>query len=175
MSITVQRAAHRLLASLPSALRIGRQTAARDRHSVPVTAPRSWTFADRETGQEMTFTCMPGCVDRHDDVAAGQAVAEDVWCHRATDDVTLPINDSGNPEELSVLRVTLNVDPFDRRLAQRLPHIDLEVMSDAWIEGLDADGFATVINTLQGRLDEMRAMHAELISVRAAYQKQAQR
>ncbi|WP_030323162.1 DUF6907 domain-containing protein [Streptomyces flavochromogenes] len=175
MSITVQRAAHKLLASLPSALRIGRQTATRDRHSVPVTAPRTWTFTDRDSGETLTFTCMAGCTDDHREIRDGVAVADDVWCLKSLGELTLPINENGAPEELSVLRASMNVDPFDRRIAQRLPHIDLEVMDGAFIESLDPDGFATVINTLQGRLDEMRAMHADLVATRAAYIKQAQR
>ncbi|GAA2796444.1 DUF6907 domain-containing protein [Streptomyces showdoensis] len=172
MTITVQRAAHKLLASLPSAFRTKRPAV----EPVSMTkAPRTWTFTDTATGERKTFTCMPGCIDSHDEVRDGETLAEDIWCYRQSSDVTLPINDSGRPEELSVLRAMMNVDPFDRRIAHRLPHIDLEVMDGAWIEGLDPDGFATVISTLQGRVDELRAMHAELVAVRAAYQGQVAR
>ncbi|MET8506790.1 hypothetical protein ABZV60_19360 [Streptomyces sp. NPDC004787] len=135
-------------------------------------APRTWTFTDRITGERKTFTCMLGCVNDHDELDGGETNAEDIWCYRRAGDVTLPINAGGHPEELSVLRAMMNVDPFETRLAHRMPHIDLEVMDGAWIEGLDPDGFATVISTLQGRLDELRAMHAELVAVRAAYKGQ---
>ena len=175
MSDTVQRAAHSLPVNLPAAFLPGIPQQPQRSSVTLAKAPRTWTFTDRESGEQKTFTCMQGCVDRHDDIRGGVAVAEDVWCRRHTNDVTLPINENGQPEELSVLRATMNVDPFDRRMAQRLPHIDLEIMDDAWLEGLDPDGFATVINTLQGRLEEMRAMHAELVVVRAAYMKQVQR
>ncbi|RSS53026.1 DUF6907 domain-containing protein [Streptomyces sp. WAC01280] len=175
MSDTVQRAAHSLPGNLPAAFLPGIPQQPQ-RSSVSMKkAPRTWTFTDRETGEEKTFTCMVGCTDDHSEIREGVAVADDVWCLKSMGELTLPINEHGQPEELSVLRATMNVDPFDRRMAQRLPHIDLEVMDGAFIEGLDPDGFETVINSLQHRLDQLRAMRADLVATRAAYIEQAQR
>lgn len=162
-------------AFLPTLPGIPAQPTAGTRSVSLTKAPRTWTFADRDTGEQKTFTCMVGCTDDHSEITDGVGVADDVWCLKGMGELTLPINENGEPEELSVLRATMNVDPFDRRMAQRLPHIDLEVMDGAFIEGLDPDGFATVINSLQQRLDQLRAMQADLIATRAAYMKQVQR
>ncbi|WP_031071398.1 DUF6907 domain-containing protein [Streptomyces sp. NRRL S-118] len=137
-------------------------------------APRTWTFTDRATGEQKTFTCMRGCEMDHSSDVETPSYAEDVWCQSQVQDLTLPINADGQAEEFRVLGMTLNVRPFDKHLAQRLPHVELEMVDDHWVEGLDPDGFATVINMLESRLKRMRAVHAQLVELRAEYRKQVQ-
>lgn len=137
--------------------------------SVSVEMRRTWTFTDSDSGQRLSFTCMPGCIEDHSVDVTTPTHRYDIQCHQDREDVTLPINADGRPEEFRVLGMCVNVSPFNARLSERLPHIDLEVIEDHWIEGLDPDGFETVINTLAARLDEMRAAHAQLVELRAAY------
>ncbi|MEU5976353.1 hypothetical protein [Streptomyces sp. NPDC047315] len=113
--------------------------------------------------------CLPGCVVDHD-VAPGVSTApEDVWCSRPLGAASLPINAEGAPEEALLFGLSIDIVPFSSRLAERLPHVCVQVVADQWIEALDPDGFATVIRTVEERLDAMRAAHAELVRVRAAY------
>ncbi|MEV5441422.1 hypothetical protein AB0N23_02560 [Streptomyces sp. NPDC052644] len=137
--------------------------------------PPTWTFTDRESGRRLSFTCMPGCIRDHRDDVATPTHRDDIWCSLPRQDITLPINENGRPEEFQVLGMSVNVSPFGSQVSERLPHIDLEVVDDHWIEGLDPDGFETVINTLANRLDEMRAAHARLVELRAQYRGQVQR
>lgn len=137
--------------------------------SVSVEARRTWSFVDRESGRRLSFTCMPGCIADHSGDLASPVHRGDVYCYQEREYITLPINVGGEPEEFQVLGMSVNVNPFDSNVSARLPHIDLEVVDDHWIEGLDPDGFETVINTLAARLDEMRVAHARLVDLRAAY------
>jgi hypothetical protein len=135
--------------------------------------PRSWSFIDRETGERRSVTCMPGCQIDHASDMASPTFAGDIWCQALVDDLSLPINADGQPEEFRVLGMTLNVRPFDKQVAQRLPHVEIEMVDDHWIEGLDPDGFETVINSLQARLEKMREVHAALVRTRAEYRMRA--
>ncbi|GGU52365.1 DUF6907 domain-containing protein [Streptomyces lavendofoliae] len=137
--------------------------------SVATDQPRSWSFTDRATGRQVSITCMRGCVADHGGDMGSPTFRDDIWCYQEPESVTLPINVDGEPEEFRVLGLMVNVNPFDRSVSQRLPHIDIEVVDDHWIEGLDPDGFETVINTLQARVDEMRRKHAQLATLRAEY------
>ncbi|MEV3988243.1 hypothetical protein AB0J57_04990 [Streptomyces sp. NPDC049837] len=142
--------------------------------SVETLKPRSWSFVDRATGKRQTVTCMPGCVADHSGDMASPTFRDDIWCYQEPESLTLPINVNGEPEEFRVLGVMVNVNPFDRQVSQRLPHADVEVVDDHWIEGLDPDGLETVINSLAQRLDRLRGVQAELVALRAEYRKQAQ-
>ncbi|MEU0659590.1 DUF6907 domain-containing protein [Streptomyces lavendulocolor] len=144
-------------------------TVLHDAPIVPSQQPRSWSFVDRVTGERRSVTCMPGCATDHAADVESPTHPDDIYCARHLEDITLPINVAGEPEEFRVMGMMLSVNPFDRRVSQRLPHIDLEVVDDHWIEGLDPDGLETVIGTLQARLEKMRAVHAELVRVRAEY------
>lgn len=136
--------------------------------------PRTWTFTERGTGQPMTVTCMPGCILDHTNDIATPSYPGDIWCQAPRRDVTLPINSNGSPEEYRVLSSTLNVRPFDEKLASRLPFISLEIIDDHWIEDLDPDGLETVISTLAERLDDLRQAHADLVRTRAEYKARSQ-
>ncbi|MET9604512.1 hypothetical protein ABZZ17_05525 [Streptomyces sp. NPDC006512] len=132
-------------------------------------APRSWSFVDRRTGFRHEVTCLPGCVVSHEREIALGVVAEDVWCMTAeTDDVWLPVSTGGKPaDEVRLLAASIRQDPFDTNLAKRVPHAAVEVMEDSFIEPLDPDGLATVILGLEAQLKQMRAVHAQLVELRA--------
>ena len=132
-------------------------------------APRTWSFTERGTGKPMTVACMPGCVLDHTNDIETPSFPGDIWCQAPRQDVTLPVNTNGRPEEFRVLSSTLNVRPFDEMVSARLPFISLEIIDDHWIEDLDPDGLETVIRTLAERLDDLREAHALLVRTRAEY------
>ncbi|MFC8234267.1 DUF6907 domain-containing protein [Streptomyces sp. NPDC057284] len=134
--------------------------------------PQAWSFISRRTSELLTVTCMPGCEMDHSDDIETPTNPDDIWCQSSPRDVVLPVNESGQPEELRVLSVTLNVRPFDAKLSQRLPHAAVELMQDCWIEDLDPEAFEQVIDTLEERIVKMREAHAELVRIRAAYKAQ---
>lgn len=144
--------------------------------ATPVTSqPRTWSFIDATTGDLRTVTCMTGCEMDHSHDMETPSHADDIWCQSGSRDLTLPVNDSGKPEEVAVLAWTLNVRPFDAKLSQRLPHACVEVMQDAWIEDLDADAFEQVIDALEERVKLMREAHTQLLRTRAEYRAMSQK
>jgi hypothetical protein len=133
------------------------------------TEPRTWTFINRHNGQAMTYTCMDGCTLDHSREIGREIFPEDVWCWFWGKDLTLPVNENGTPEEMQVLASVIKVEPYSATISQRLPYAVVELVEDQFIENLDPDGYATLINTLSDRLDQMRETHARLVEVRAAY------
>lgn len=134
------------------------------------TTPRAWSFTSSETGDEVAVTCMPGCTLNHKLDAETPTHPVDVYCWtEAGGDVTLPIDTTGTPEEFRVLSSRIEVHPFARNLAHRLPFAVVEVIDEHWIGGLDPAALETVITTLAGRLNALRRTHAELVRVRADY------
>jgi hypothetical protein len=131
--------------------------------------PRTWTFVNRYNGDPMTFTCMPGCESDHSGDIGSPTMPEDVWCQTFSTDVTLPINTDGKPEEFRVLSTILRVIPFSGVVAERLPTATVELVDDHYVENLDPDGLAMVINTLAAQVDKLRETHTRLIQVRAEY------
>lgn len=131
-------------------------------------APRTWTFTDKETGQDQQVVCLPGCTIDHKVDSETPSYPVDVFCWNQGDQtaVTLPIDTSGKPEEYRVLNAFIEVDPFATEMARRLPFAVIEVIDEHWITPLDPDGLETVINILAGRVDQLRHMHAELVRVR---------
>nr|WTB31094.1 hypothetical protein OG781_17835 [Streptomyces sp. NBC_00830] len=134
--------------------------------------PRTWSFISRQTSELLSVTCMPGCEMDHGSDIEAPTNPDDIWCQSSPRDVTLPVNESGHPEDVRVLSTTLNVRPFDAKLSQRLPHAAVELMQDCWIEDLDPEAFEQVIDTLAERVATMREAHAELVRIRAAYRGQ---
>lgn len=130
-----------------------------------VVAPRTWTFTDRATGEVTAVTCMPGCVEDH----GGENFAADICCYTSDGKAaTLPIDD-GAVEDRRVLGVGIRCTPYGGPMAARVPHAVVELVEDRYIEDLDPDGLAVLIDTLQDRVEALRAAHAELVSVRAGY------
>jgi len=133
------------------------------------TKPRTWTFINRRTGEPVTYTCMTGCTLNHTSDIETPTYPEDVWCWFWGQDLTLPVNENGTPEEFRVLSTVIKVEPWSPTIAERLPFAVIELVDDHFIDGLDPDGLETLINTLQGRLDQMRETHRQLVEVRAEY------
>lgn len=137
--------------------------------------PRTWSFINRRTGEPQTITCMDGCTLDHSHEMGREAFPEDIWCWLWEDSLTLPVNENGSPEEFRVLSTVIKVEPWSPKLAERLPFAVVELVDDHFIDGLDPDGLETVINTLAGRLEQMRATHRQLVEVRAEYMRRAHR
>lgn len=140
--------------------------------STPVTSvaePRTWTFINRRTGEPVTYTCMTGCALDHSHEVGRAVFPEDIWCWFWGQDLTLPVNENGSPEEFRVLSTVVKVEPWAPTIAHRLPFAVVELVDDHFVEGLDPDGLETLINTLAGRLDQMRDAHRQLVEVRAEY------
>lgn len=133
------------------------------------TKPSTWSFVNRRTGEPVTYSCMEGCTLDHTREMGREVFPEDVWCWFWSDDLTLPVNADGKPEEFRVLSTVIKVEPWSPTIAERLPFATVELVDDRFIDGLDPDGYETLINTMQGRLDQMRAAHRRLVEVRAAY------
>lgn len=137
--------------------------------TVPQTTPRTWSFIDRRTGERVMTTCMPGCTLDHSRDVGRRMFREDVWCWFWTQGLTLPINADGETQEHNVLSTLIKMEPWSPTVAQRLPYAVIELVEDEFIDGLDPDGLAMVISTLQDRLEQMRATHRELVALRATY------
>ncbi|MGV4889271.1 DUF6907 domain-containing protein [Streptomyces viridosporus] len=136
---------------------------------------RSWSFIDRRTGERMQVTCMQGCTLDHSTDVGRRMFPEDVWCWTLPEPLTLPVNTNGRPEEFAVLNTVIKVEPWSEKVAERLPYAVIELVDDHFIDGLDPDGLETVINTLQERLEQMRATHRRLVAVREEYRTRAAR
>jgi hypothetical protein len=98
---------------------------------------------------------------------------EDIWCWTYSEPLTLPVNTNGTPEEFRVLDTLIKVEPWAPEVAHRLPFAVIELVDDHFIDGLDPDGYETVINTLADRLEQMRETHRRLVEVREAYRQRA--
>jgi hypothetical protein len=133
------------------------------------TQPRTWSFINRHTGQPETVTCLQDCTLNHSHEEGREVFPEDVWCWHWDESLTLPINENGHPEEFRVLSTVIKVEPWSSTIAHRLPFAVIELVDDHFIDGLDPDGLATVINTLAARLDRMRETQRRLVEIRAAY------
>lgn len=134
-----------------------------------VAEPRTWTFINRRTGEPVVYTCMTGCTLDHSHEMGQPVFPEDIWCWFWGQDLTLPVIENGQPEEFRVLSTVVKVERWSSTIAQRLPFAVVELVDDMFIEGLDPDGLETLINTLAGRLDQMRDAHRQLVEVRAEY------
>ncbi|MFC8433721.1 DUF6907 domain-containing protein [Streptomyces sp. NPDC057253] len=135
------------------------------------TTPSPWSFTSSETGQSLKVTCLPGCTINHDNDRETPTHPVDVFCWTQgnRDAVTLPVDTTGTPEDFRILTAFIEVQPFAAELARRLPFAVVEVLDEHYISPLDPDGLETVINTLAGRLDNLRRVHAELVQRRAEY------
>lgn len=132
--------------------------------------PRRWTFTSSVTGEPVSVTCMPECTIEHGADTETPTHPVDVYCWTGDDDVTLPIDTTGTPEEYRVLGSRVEVHPFSPSIAHRLPFAVIEVIDEHYISGLDPDALETVINVLAGRVSALRRTHADLVRIRAEHQ-----
>lgn len=137
------------------------------------TQPPTWQFIDRRTGETVEYRCLVGCTISHAHEAGRAVFREDVWCWTEAEPLTLPVNENGTPEEYRILDTLIKVEPWSPTIAHRLPFAVVELVDDHFIDGLDPDGLETVINTLAGRLDQMRATHTRLVRVREEYRRRS--
>ncbi|MEU8713587.1 hypothetical protein [Streptomyces sp. NPDC048663] len=134
--------------------------------------PRTWMFLDSESGDPRSFTCMPGCVIRHDTVHEGRKwdPAEVKCWTRPNGSPRLPVESEDGFEDVAILSARIQTSPFAPSMSARLPHVVLDVVEDDYsIGGLDPDGLAVVIDTLAERLEALRRTRAELVRLRAPH------
>ncbi|MGW8502795.1 DUF6907 domain-containing protein [Streptomyces sp. CLCI03] len=130
-------------------------------------APRTWSFIDSTTSQLQEVTCLAGCTVNHDMDRETPTHPYDIWCCTKSEEVCLPIvSGSEDVQELRVLSAYIRQEPFSRNLHERVPHAQVEIVDDNFIEGLDPDGLATVILTLEAQLASFREVHARLTALR---------
>jgi hypothetical protein len=138
----------------------------------PADEPRSWTIADRDTGMPLKFTCMPGCSGHLFDLASGMEHADEVRCtqYDQANTTELAIGcGSEDPEDWATLSVEITSHPVHSDSDQRIPLAAVEMTADHYIEDLDPNGLAVVIDKLQHRVNQMRVRHAELVRIRNEY------
>ncbi|MFJ7590093.1 DUF6907 domain-containing protein [Streptomyces sp. NPDC097617] len=150
----------------PKLAAVPTQPTAATRETLPA-AGRTWSFIDRTTGKLQEVTCMPGCTNDHEDDRETPTHPHDVWCQTDGRNVYLPVNDGRNVEEFRVLGAFIRQIPFSRHMAERVPHAQVEIVDDHFMEGLDPDGLASVILTLEAQLAKFRDVHAQLTVLRA--------
>ncbi|MFJ5638580.1 DUF6907 domain-containing protein [Streptomyces sp. NPDC093223] len=151
-------------------------TAVGETPMVPATEPKTWTFTNCLTGLPVTITCMPGCTVDHSHEIAEPQHPEDISCYTDGPETYLPVIGAacaGGPANVRTLGFRMAVDPFSSTVALRLPHLNLEVMEEHWLEGLDPDALATVIGQLDRQVSRLRVAHAQLTAARAEYVREA--
>ncbi|MFM9796551.1 DUF6907 domain-containing protein [Streptomyces turgidiscabies] len=132
---------------------------------------RTFTVTAKDTREELSFVCMPGCIIDHQRIDCDRPTAlDEVCCWSDTNgDVELPIDGSGTPVDKRVLCARIEVVPFATSMAGRLPHVFVEVVEDHYIEGLDPDALGVLIATLSERLTALRRTHSDLVRIRAEH------
>ncbi|MFG3586579.1 DUF6907 domain-containing protein [Streptomyces sp. NPDC047990] len=138
----------------------------------PTGKPRSWTIADSQTGMPLNGVCMVGCHGGHLELGSGRGTAEEVLCtqYDQANSTELPIScGSDDGEDWATLSVEIKSYPVHPDEEKRIPLAAIEVTEDHYIEDLDPDGLAVVIDKLQQRVNAMHIRHAELIRARNEY------
>lgn len=138
--------------------------------TVAIQTAHQWTFTDRYTGQTRTVTCMAGCTANHATDEGAELYPEDVTCSIDSTSASLPVSEgSKKPEDFDILRYTVLCDPFSPILAQRLPHVCLDIVDGFSIENMGPDELALVIDVLQDRVNALRNTHTQLASIRVEH------
>ncbi|MEU7726148.1 hypothetical protein AB0B78_13005 [Streptomyces sp. NPDC040724] len=153
----------------PKLAAVPTQPTAKTRETLPAEAPaRTWSFIDSTSDKLLHHTCMPGCTNNHEDDRETPTHPHDITCNRDFPDLSLPVTtDSTGPGKCRVMGVSIQQRPFSDLIHERVPHAVVELIEDAHVEGLDPDGLATVILTLEAQLKQMRDVHAQLTALRA--------
>lgn len=165
MSTTVPADLSRVFRPEPKLAAVPVQPTAKTREALPA-APRTWSFLDRTTGNMQEVTCLQGCIVDHRQDRETPIHPEDVWCQTDSHDVCLPISGGSEVEEFRVLGAFIRQEPFSRHMHERVPHAQVEIVDDHFMESLDPDGLATVILTLEAQLARFRDVHAQLVELR---------
>ncbi|MGW3651862.1 DUF6907 domain-containing protein [Streptomyces sp. NPDC000878] len=133
--------------------------------------PPTWTAPEIDTGASLPITCMVGCDHRHKGDAEIPNFAADLSCtnHDDENQTGLPVFCGDDSAPTAVLSTLIQVSPFHENPARRVPHAAVEVIGDHFLEDLDPDGLAAVIDHFEQRVAAMHVRHAELVRARAAY------
>ena len=134
--------------------------------------PRPWTIADSDSGMPLNVTCMSGCNTLHPEKSIGISRATEVNCAQYDTANSMELQIGSGDEEFggyATLSVEIHSDPVHPDPAKRVPLAAVEVMEDQYIEDLDPNALAIVIDKLQQRVTAMRVRHAELIRIRDEY------
>ncbi|MFF1336371.1 DUF6907 domain-containing protein [Streptomyces sp. NPDC058290] len=166
MSNTVPADLPRMFRPEPKLAAMPVQPSAKNRETLAAAPARTWSFLDRTTGNMQEVTCLQGCTVDHSMDRETPTHPEDIWCATSSSDVHLPINESGEIEQFRVLGAFIRQEPFSKHLHERVPHAQVEIVDDHFMESLDPDGLATVILTLEAQLSKFRAVHAQLVELR---------
>ncbi|RSN63989.1 hypothetical protein DMH12_04220 [Streptomyces sp. WAC 04229] len=136
---------------------------------------RAFTFTSTVTGEEVTVTCMPGCMVDHKADSDTPTHPHDIYCDipGTADELPLygPLCTTRGPEDFRFLSWQIQSHPFSGRPAERLPFVVIEVFDDHYIEYLEPDTLQVIIGCLQKRVDSLREAHAQLVNVRTEYVK----
>ncbi|MER6252341.1 hypothetical protein ABT224_13375 [Streptomyces sp. NPDC001584] len=128
---------------------------------------RTWSFIDRTTSRLQEVTCLQGCTVNHDGDRETPTHPYDVFCQTDPSQVHLPVAaDGGEIEEFRILGTYIRQEPFSRNMHERVPHAQVEIIDSHFMEGLDPDGLASVILTLESQLAKFRDVHAQLTALR---------
>lgn len=146
-----------------------RAFAGRVRERLQSPRPKTFTFTNHFNGDPITVTCMLGCESGHVRDTATPSLPEDVYCSVVGEEAELPFTQGGTQARWLMLRPQMDVTPFSNNIAERLPTVSVEAVDDGWFSNLDPDGVDQVADFLQARVDELRAMRAQLVEARAEY------
>ncbi|MFD6548501.1 DUF6907 domain-containing protein [Streptomyces sp. NPDC058398] len=134
---------------------------------------RPLVIMQRDSGLWNPFLtwCPQGCdTDHTDDVQRGTALADlrhDIGPSVST---ALPIWDARQgTAEVHFLSGQICVDPYSQDARRTVPHVNLEVSMDDWMECLGPDELSGVIAALRAHLDEMEELRDRLVKARAQY------
>ncbi|MFF1321474.1 DUF6907 domain-containing protein [Streptomyces chartreusis] len=136
--------------------------------NAPTGEPRQWTVADRLTGMPLKGTCLPGCHGLHFELNAGIADADDIQCVNfdQANSTELPIaTGSAEDQDWATLSIQIQSNPVHPDEAKRIPLAAIEVTEDHFIEDLDPNALAVVIDKLDQRVAAMRIRHAEFTRI----------
>ncbi|MEU1497030.1 hypothetical protein [Streptomyces sp. NPDC005732] len=139
--------------------------------AAPAEAPPTQTAIDLETGDALLFTCMTGCNYPHASDEGTPGFADEVTCvnYDRKNQGVLPIGCGDDSTPGPVLSTLIQVDHFHPDPARRAPYAAVEVFEDHFLEYLDPDALAAVIDHFEERVAAMRVRHAELVRARAEY------
>ncbi|MFD7786504.1 DUF6907 domain-containing protein [Streptomyces nojiriensis] len=158
----------RMFRAEPKLAAVPTQPTAKTRETLPVEASiRTWSFIDSTTSKLQEVTCLQGCTVNHDGDRETPTHPYDVFCQTDPSQVHLPVAaDGGEIEEFRILGTYIRQEPFSRNMHERVPHAQVEIIDSHFMEGLDPDGLAAVILSLEGQLAKFRQVHAQLAALR---------
>lgn len=138
----------------------------------PTGEPRTWTIADLDSGLPLNVTCMSGCNTLHPERSIGMSRATEINCSQYDTANSMELQIGSGDENFgnfATLSVEIHSDPAHPDPAKRVPLAAVEVVEDHYLEDLDPDALAVVIDKLQDRVTAMRVRHADLVRARNEY------